>query len=744
VWVTPAGGSSTRVACGKSGQANILLAAGSVSTVTVETRPFCDASVAALVGIQVASTQVTVSAAGGCSYSLSAASSGVLPANSTSGSVTVTTSGGCAWTAAASQTWIHTSSSGSGSGTVSYSVDANSGAARSGTIVIAGQSYSINQAAASQGGAVISLDPGTLLQTMRGWEATAPPFRFTTDAFMQQVVDAGVNRVRLEVFAGSENTVDYYAAWQATLGGVQTEDPIPGSSVQADAYLANMYRTVNDNSDPNSINPAGFQFSRVDTAVNRTVNPMRAKLAARGEHLYVNLCYVAFNPSGVIPIHQDPAEYAEMMLATFQHLQSTYGWVPDGIEVMLEPDNRPAWWNGTSMGQRLMAAQAKLAAAGFHPDFIGPSVTNIGNAPAFIDALFAVPGVDQYLKELSFHTYGGYSRAQAEAIGTRAAAHNMGGSMLEWWDTRNTYERLHEYLTWARASAYQKDVVQPLNNEDYYPYLRHYFSHVRMGAQRIGASTTDSAFDPLAFINTNGTYAVVVKATGPGAINVPGLPAGTYGIRYTTNSATDVDAGSQTIGPGGTVSTNMPGAGVLVVFGGAATNPTPPPGAPQSFFKSNPGSDATVSQSTSATLTWTPSTGATAYEYCVDTLDDDKCLTSWVSAGAATSATVTGLTGGTNYFWQVRATNGTTLTYANGNPFMFWKFTTPAGVAAPAAFGKSSPANGVTNQLSTVSISWSASNGATGYEYCVDTNLNNVCDTAWSRSARRRRPPSMA
>ena len=731
VWITPAGGSSTLAACGKSGQSNISLAAGSNYTVAVEARPICDASVSSLTGVQVASAQVTVSAAAGCTYSLSAAGSGVLPSNFTSGAVTVTTSGGCAWTATASQSWIHTNSSGSGSGTVSYTVDANPGAARSGTILIAGQSYSVTQAAGSQGGAVISLDPGTVYQTMRGWEATAPSFRFTSDAFMQQVVDAGINRVRLEVYAGSENTVDYYAAWQATLGGVETSDPIKGSSAQADAFIANMYRTVNDNGDPNSVNQAGFFFTMMDDSIRRTVNPMRAKLAARGERLHVNLCYVAFSPVGVIPIHADPAEYAELMLAAFKHIETTFGWVPDSIELMLEPDNEPEWWNGTSMGQRLMATQARLATAGYHPDFIGPSTTDTHNAWFFVDDMIKVPGVTSYLKELSYHRYAESAPNFVAGVGSRAAALGIGGSMLEWWTPSNTYHTLHEDLTLGRSSAWQRGVVQPLSNEDYYGFLRHYFSHVRMGAQRIGATTSDGNFDPVAFINTNGTYAVVIKAAGPGAINVPGLPAGTYGIRYTTPTATDIDAGSQTIGPGGTVSASIPGQGVLVVFGGSVTNPTPPPGAPGSFFKSNPAAASTVSQSTAATLTWTSSNGATAYEYCIDTVDDDKCSAAWVSAGAATSATVTGLNGGTNYYWQVRATNANTTTYADGNPAVFWRFATVAGVAGPGSFGKASPANGATNQLATTALTWGASSGASGYEYCLDSSLNNACDTAW-------------
>ncbi len=85
-----------------------------------------------------------------CTYNLSATSANVA-ATANSGSVNVTTSATtCAWTAASNVSWVTISSgaSGTGNGTVNYNVAANSGAARSGTLTVAGQTYTINQAAA--------------------------------------------------------------------------------------------------------------------------------------------------------------------------------------------------------------------------------------------------------------------------------------------------------------------------------------------------------------------------------------------------------------------------------------------------------------------------------------------------------------------------------------------------------------------------------------------------------------------
>jgi Viral BACON domain/Putative binding domain, N-terminal len=65
--------------------------------------------------------------------------------------VGVTTLAGCRWTAATAAGWIAiaSGSSGDASGTVGLSVAANGGAARAGQVTIAGQPYTVNQAAAS-------------------------------------------------------------------------------------------------------------------------------------------------------------------------------------------------------------------------------------------------------------------------------------------------------------------------------------------------------------------------------------------------------------------------------------------------------------------------------------------------------------------------------------------------------------------------------------------------------------------
>ena len=52
------------------------------------------------------------------------------------------------------------------------------------------------------------------------------------------------------------------------------------------------------------------------------------------------------------------------------------------------------------------------------------------------------------------------------------------------------------------------------------------------GYSLIGAIITNDNFNPLAFINSNGTYEIVIKINKRGPLPIKGLPAGTHGIKH--------------------------------------------------------------------------------------------------------------------------------------------------------------------------------------------------------------------
>lgn len=95
---------------------------------------------------------------------------------------------------------------------------------------------------------------------------------------------------------------------------------------------------------------------------------------------------------------------------------------------------------------------------------------------------------------------------------------------------------------------------------------------------------------------------------------------------------------------------------------------------PAAFGKLQP-ADGAVSQPTTLTLSWTPSTYGAEYFYCIDTTDNDRCDTLWVrTSSVSTYTVVSGLLSRTQYYWQVRAANMAGVVEADGN--VWWSFIT--------------------------------------------------------------------
>src|SRR4029434_290550 len=93
-----------------------------------------------------------------CSYSISPRSDSV-PVQGDTGNVDVSTTSACAWTASSNASWITISSraSGTGNGRVGYLVLPNVGGSRTGTLTVAGETFTVSQAALS---CSYSISPG--------------------------------------------------------------------------------------------------------------------------------------------------------------------------------------------------------------------------------------------------------------------------------------------------------------------------------------------------------------------------------------------------------------------------------------------------------------------------------------------------------------------------------------------------------------------------------------------------------
>jgi Glycosyl hydrolase family 30 beta sandwich domain len=382
----------------------------------------------------------------------------------------------------------------------------------------------------------IVLNPGIKYQTMTGWEATAqagqtdcPGFdQYKNTLYDQAVYDLGINRVRVELHNSA--TIPY-------------------------------------------------NYVELDSTIEKIVLPLQERLNQTGEKLFVNINFVGFSSSGYT-YKNNPAVYADLVLQTYQHLENNYGFTPDAWEVILEADN--ANWSPDQIGNAIALAASRLHANGYIPYFIAPSTTSMQNAVAYFDTIIQIPGVQPYLRELSYHRYTG---ASAASLRTTAMLEHIGSDYLE----------LHQDLKIGGVSAWQQYTLayctQSQDGSAYYyidetnpsnpsvilgertKYLRQYFKYIRRGAVRIEASSDIDQFDPLAFINKDGTYVVVVKASQGGSISIDGLPAGQYSIYYTTADQYDVWLDDISVLEGQSLDTSIPSPGVITIFRSGASGP---------------------------------------------------------------------------------------------------------------------------------------------------------------------------
>jgi hypothetical protein len=414
-----------------------------------------------------------------------------------------------------------------------------------------------------------------------GWEATAqigehhsPAIDKYRDRLLDLAVnDLGINRLRLEIRSGVENRVDHFEQWRS---GQMTERE----------FWKNTYRIANDNDDPFVIDESGFHFTELDSTIESVVIPMRKLLADRGEELFLNLNYVDMGPSD-FKHRTDPEEYAEFVLAAFQHIQNKYGFTPDALEVVLEPDGPNSHWSASELAKAAAAASRRLRENGFKPALIVPSNYDTASVTAFIDRMAEEPGALDDVSEFCYHRYRGVSDSVLREIVDNAQRWGKQTSMLE--KLRGDYNNLHEDLKAAGVSAWQQytlafpnlkdDGAQHFMVDDRNPelpvvtpgsrtkFLRQYFHFIRRGAQRIGAATTNDELDPVAFVNANGTHVVVVKAATPGTVDVDGLPAGTYGVCYTTAEEADAQSHDISLNEGESLRAAIPASGVVTIYG---------------------------------------------------------------------------------------------------------------------------------------------------------------------------------
>jgi len=453
------------------------------------------------------------------------------------------------------------------------------------------------------------------------------------------VNDFGINRLRLEINAGNENSVDWWTKYingeiayaYYDNNGTRTCPP-PGDNTPYWRYVRGS--TVDDNdttiipgipSDRSQRNPVnanlnGFKFAQFDEKIEKVVLPFKQKMEASGKKLLLNLEYVGFHRQVCSPytydVHTSAPEYAEFMTTTVAHMKNKYNLLPDVIEPILEPDNTD-YFNGTYIAKVIIETDNLLQARGLtKPDgskikFIAPSNTNMANAIYYYDAMVTelvrqgfTPG--NIIEEFVYHRYGGVSDTNLQSIASRAKRDGINTSMLE--HIGSNHQDLHKDLKIANNSSWQQYTLaflyDPYADGSYFSvpdethptasvefsqmskYIRQYFKYILPGAKRISATYTGctnnnascSGLDPLAFINPGGKYVVVIKSDQTSQFRLTNIPNGTYGITHTIGSGTGqwgIDQPDITVTSNNSPVISIPGIGVITIYAKSSTSPSP-------------------------------------------------------------------------------------------------------------------------------------------------------------------------
>ncbi len=402
----------------------------------------------------------------------------------------------------------------------------------------------------------VTVDPSARYQTIHGWEVVLRVWEYNkaenrfddswyemSDMIFDMLVnEVGINRVRLEIRTGSENPVDYWSSFEA-------------GEISYTEMKSHFYHKVNDNSDPSVADPAGFQFSFLDFQVERILKPIKDRVEANGERLFINLNVVDFNTAEDISdlsLAREPEEYGELIAAAFRHLEDKYDIRPDALEIILEPENT-AGWTGEEIGAAASAAIRRLGSSGNVPEIIIPSTVDARNAVPYFEQAIKWPGVREHVGAISYHRYWGAGESVLREIRATAEEYGVRAEMLEY--IEGTEDELIKDLTITDASAWQVFSIAAKREPDETSRARSVllygrpklgtvelshqgrvlapvFRAVRTGAVRIGAVSDDERFETVAFENLNGGLVVVVRsgAGDEAEIVLSGVAEGAYSL----------------------------------------------------------------------------------------------------------------------------------------------------------------------------------------------------------------------
>ena len=439
----------------------------------------------------------------------------------------------------------------------------------------------------------VTVDVTTNRQTIRAWAAGndvgCVDYPVSCQGYRNELLDTavamGLNGVHMTLqIAEVEDNADLFQTW------INTNADAPHAN--RNAWIANNGSPTNDNADPNTISASGLVWGRFNHTMNQIVVPMRQKLAARGEKLHLSFVMGHTSLSNQYFV-DNPAEYGEWVLALWNKFQTTYGFVPDALEIMGEPDHGDRQVTPAELVAMLNAARTRLLAAGHaEPLFYAPgTVSGPAARQYYLDMKTANATAAGYIDVLTYHRYVDiddtllgnlFNTANTDGkLGTGMTEYDQRYNISKLWaDLKVGHGVLHSALSlgypsstdWGHLLYPTGSGPYTINKVNRVKYMEHIWKYVRGGAVAKRVTNSHASCDGLAFRNPNGTYVVVLKASGAVTCTVANLPPGTYGRRRTQGDGTsapstyDSDLGNAVVTSNQNVTFTFSAAGIGTIY----------------------------------------------------------------------------------------------------------------------------------------------------------------------------------
>jgi uncharacterized protein (TIGR03437 family) len=444
-----------------------------------------------------------------------------------------------------------------------------------------------------------------------GMIGAQPNWASLKQPFISQLVNQlGINTLQFtDQPSDIENNVDAFGL--CALG--------PGTDPVCLAGENGLFIGVNDDTDPNHFNcvdqtlvscPTTFPLTKNDWVIEHYwlgADGMKAQLQSAGRTPYFILQYIHRTNNSAF-LWNSAAELAEEIAAVFIHDYHKYQFVPDIVDLNVEPDghcdssgNAPpasvcsntdgAHWTYNLLGNFAKILKSRLIALGFTPEIWCCSTSFSTHATAWYQGVKAVAGTG-VITGLSTHWYdasvSGLSAARAAAaadglptvmtefdaagihdeFAIEANLHPTGSIRYSDIGAGNSFST--NWLTLLNASPYSAQYVDGTELGGargpawYFP---QFWGYVPDGSIQEAATTSSSpAYTALSFVRPDGTHVVTVIATASNlnpSVRVNGLPAGTYGCNYSLGDARSdflLPCGpNQTIAAGGALNYTISG-----------------------------------------------------------------------------------------------------------------------------------------------------------------------------------------